>query len=102
MKKIFILLVLAFFMKNAFSQECKIDTLASSYKFILEVPETVDSLGYDRLFKLCDSLGIEVICPEDQPARPIDYFRYYKISLENLWNCINFKFSPICQIRVKD
>lgn len=97
--RILVFCFLALIVSSIFCQD-RNDTLTVEkpcYRFILEVPTDLDSLSYQKLFKLCDSLKIKVDCPLDQPALPIDYFWHYNIPLsENLNN------KELCQIKVKD
>ena len=72
-KKLILLLGILFFsISNLKASTEEIDSLSSSYKIILDIPEDMEESGYDALLSLCDSLGIEVSCFPDQPSYPID------------------------------
>lgn len=68
--------ILFFSISNLKASTEEIDSLSSSYKIILDIPEDMEESGYDSLLSLCDSLGIEVSCFPDQPSYPIDIIEH--------------------------
>lgn len=76
-KRLVLVLGIMFFsIPNLKASTEEIDSLSSSYKVILDIPEDMEESGYSALLSLCDSLGIEVSCFPDQPSYPIDIIEH--------------------------
>lgn len=87
---IFALGILFFSIPNLKAHTEEIDSLSSSYKILLDIPENMEESGYIKLLSLCDSLGIEVSCLPDQPSYPI-----YIIEHQN-----NYKKQPLVEFKL--
>lgn len=72
---ILILGILFFSISNLKASTEEIDSLSSSYKIILDIPEDIEESGYGALLSLCDSLEIEVSYFLDQPSYSTDIIK---------------------------